>query len=299
MRIHSRSWTTLLTKLGLKRKSPRKHSINGYNRKLRFEQCEDRRVLATFMVTNTGDGVVTGPGDQPGTLRQAVFDAEFLDGPDRIEFSIEAIHDLNGGTINLTQGHLSITQAVTIDASMLADGITIDASGSDSDTEVDNGGGSRVFSISLGNSGNPEVTLQSLTITGGDYATAGGAIFFDGNFFNATNSGILTTEDCVFHNNYARTDGGAIFARNGILRVYDSQFINNRSEFTQGGGIAVVDGGEVTISDSQFVGNKAYLGGGLSLDKYNTNYIGEVVVTIENSLFEDNEALGSSGDPHG
>ena len=42
---------------------------------LRFESLEDRRVLTTFTVTNLNDATVTGPGNAPGTLRQAIYDA--------------------------------------------------------------------------------------------------------------------------------------------------------------------------------------------------------------------------------
>ena len=57
-------------------------------RKLRFEAVEPRRVLAQFIVTSLNDGPVSGPGDQLGTLRQAIFDANFESlGPDTIVFS--------------------------------------------------------------------------------------------------------------------------------------------------------------------------------------------------------------------
>ena len=41
--------------------------------KLSFHQLEDRRLLATFSVSNVADGSVTAAGDLPGSLRQAVF----------------------------------------------------------------------------------------------------------------------------------------------------------------------------------------------------------------------------------
>ena len=54
---------------------------------LRFESLEDRRVLTTFTVTNLGDATVNGPGNAPGTLRQAIFDANAANDPDTIEFA--------------------------------------------------------------------------------------------------------------------------------------------------------------------------------------------------------------------
>lgn len=89
MRSLPRSWGVLFAKLGFTRRNSRFKSASGIHRKLRFEQCEDRRMLATFTVTNTGDGVVNGPGDQPGTLRQAVFDSEVsLEANDKIVFAL-------------------------------------------------------------------------------------------------------------------------------------------------------------------------------------------------------------------
>lgn len=87
---------SVLRMLGLQR-TKRRYAYGGVIRKLRFEICEDRRLLATFLVTSAADGVVTGPGDQPGTLRQAVFDANNLAGDDEIRFSIDPSHGLNGG----------------------------------------------------------------------------------------------------------------------------------------------------------------------------------------------------------
>ena len=44
-------------------------------RRLTFEPLEERRVLTTFTVTNLNDATVSGPGSAPGTLRQAIYDA--------------------------------------------------------------------------------------------------------------------------------------------------------------------------------------------------------------------------------
>lgn len=52
MRSQVNSWTLLLTKLGFTRKnrcSPSAANLS-YGRKLRFEHCEDRRLLATYTV---------------------------------------------------------------------------------------------------------------------------------------------------------------------------------------------------------------------------------------------------------
>ncbi len=62
-----------------------------------LEQMEDRVVLSTFYVTNTGDnlGVNPAPGANTGTLRQAIIDsnaanASMTGGTSEIDFAIPA-----------------------------------------------------------------------------------------------------------------------------------------------------------------------------------------------------------------
>ena len=63
-------------------------------RSLRFEPLEDRRVLATFTVTNLTDATVTGPGSAPGTFRQAIYDANVSSDPDIVDFAPGVAGDL-------------------------------------------------------------------------------------------------------------------------------------------------------------------------------------------------------------
>jgi CSLREA domain-containing protein len=59
-----------------------------------LEVLEDRRLLSAFMVVNTGDnnGVNPSPDAGTGTLRQAIVDANFSDGPQLIQFQIPGKH---------------------------------------------------------------------------------------------------------------------------------------------------------------------------------------------------------------
>ena len=69
----SNALSMIFAKLGFCRTSSRsKPSFRGCYRKLQIEQCEDRRMLATFTVTKAYDGEVDSSGDAPGTLRQAI-----------------------------------------------------------------------------------------------------------------------------------------------------------------------------------------------------------------------------------
>src|SRR5437764_15057202 len=71
--------------------------LGSARRTLRFEQLEARQMLTTFTVTNMNDAVVTAPGSAPGTLRQAIFDANSSPDPDVIQFAA----GLNGN-VNLS-----------------------------------------------------------------------------------------------------------------------------------------------------------------------------------------------------
>src|SRR5262249_55695167 len=69
---------------------------------LPLEQLEDRMVMTTFNVLNPADS-------GPGSLRQAILDANTQTGADVIDFA-PGLH----GTITLTSGELDITDDLTI-----------------------------------------------------------------------------------------------------------------------------------------------------------------------------------------
>ncbi len=197
MPSHILSWSTLFAKLGLRRTKRKSRSLTNYRPKLRFEQFEDRRMLAVFTVNDPGDFIDSNPNVT--TLREAIDIANQDAIPDMIEFA----SNLNGATIMLTQGELSITELVTIDAADangIPRGLTIDAGGG-TDGVVGNGDGFRIFNIFNISSGNVE--LNSLTLTGGDMDGVGGAILATGN---------LSVKHTVITGN-ASVGGGGIFAQ--------------------------------------------------------------------------------------
>jgi hypothetical protein len=75
MRRQPSSWTSLFAKLGLGRKKRRSSNGNAFNSRFRFEQCEDRRMLATFTVNVAYDANTFSDQDSIVTLREAVFRA--------------------------------------------------------------------------------------------------------------------------------------------------------------------------------------------------------------------------------
>ena len=100
--------------------------------------------LSSFAITVTN----TDPNNVPGSLRAAI--SETIAGG-----TVDFAPDLNGERFVLTQ-QLFIGKELTIDASSLSDGITIDANASE---------GNRRRVMEIGSDAN--VTLNNLTLTGG------------------------------------------------------------------------------------------------------------------------------------
>ena len=194
-----------------------------YQRALRLEPLEDRRLLALVTVTTLGDTVDFNDGVT--SLREAIFAANTVPGADTIEFA-PALTAGGPATILLTQGELAITDSLTIDGPG-ADLLTIDASGNDPTPDIDDHLGSRVARIdSLSGSPGIQVSLNDMTLTGGDTQSPGGAIY---------SLVPITMTDCVIRDNAAGGDGGGVaveFARpleSGEVRFVNCEFVDNSS----------------------------------------------------------------------
>ena len=233
-------------------------------RQLRFEPLEDRRVLATITVTSLDDA-------GPGTLRQAVLEANAFFGPDDIVFE----SSLTGGTINLLT-EIDVIGEVRIDASSIG-GINIDLSTADPTPGVADGMGIRAFDIDF-----QKVTICQLTISGGDVAGEGGAIraFSDLEVLNSTLS-----------DNSTGLSGGAIFAYR-TLTIAGTTISGNSGHF--GGALfAGIQGGPVgawtlTVTDSTISGNSAESDGGAIFVTYHG-------LSIQGSTISGNSAGGDGG----
>lgn len=227
------------------------------NRSLRFESLESRRLLAVFTVTNLDDDPVAAAGDAPGTLRQALFDANATSEADTINFQGGLT-----GTITLTEGELSVVQPVDI-VGPGAELLTIDASGNDATAGVSDGGGTRVLNIDNGDFNDViDVQLSGLTLTGGDVSGDGGGI--------RSRENLTLSNSTVSGNSAVETD-------------------------TKGGGIASY-GGNLSIDASTISGNSAIGsnadGGGIHLA---TLVFGQQSTEITNSTISDNTATRSGG----
>ncbi len=198
----------------------------------------------------------------PGSLRDAV--ANSVSGG-----IIAFATNLSGQTITLTSGELLLNQNLTIDASALSNGLSINGN---------NAG--RVFDVS-----DATVVLNSLTITnGGDNNDpnygGGGIVIWSGNLTltnctvagNSANnshgggilidSGNLTLDNCTVAGNSANNGyGGSIFNNGGTLTVNNCTVAGNSANNGYGGGI-FNNGGTLTVNQSTVSGNSAGGGGG-------------------------------------
>lgn len=92
----------------------------------------------------------------------------------------------------------------------------------------------------------------------------------------------ITISNCVFGNNSAQVDGGAVYlslsenAKSNVALVTNSTFFGNRVEQASGGAISInsfnfTSNNTVTISDCRFTQNMASAGGAVSVVLYDTN----------------------------
>ena len=290
------------------------------------ESLEDRRLLAVT-VGNESDVVngdvtsiaalVADDGGDGISLREAITAANRTAGADVIDFAPQVI-----GTISLTDGHLDVT-----------DDLTINGPGKGKLTLSGNGQ-SRVFDVS-----DASLTMNQLTVADGhavfDPSTpwifaggidGGGAIrasdsdvslehvvlennrFEGGGFLTPSGGGAIqaqggsVTLDHVTARNNEATDldwfamGGALFTNGSSVEISHSEFSDNRvapggSRDVSGGAVGT-RGGQTVISDSRFRDNLADgdsrgRGGAVMAQSGN-------VLEVYNSHFNNNSAVGAT-----
>ena len=271
---HVANWKNTLAKLGFAHKKSKNVGRRGFrSRRLRMESLESRQMLAVIHVTelvDENDHLIT---DGDVSLRDAI---EQSATGDTIDFNpVIPNPNLNGGTISLLAniGEIAFSKSLTIDASMLSQGITIQ--GVDPDRGQANelfSNGSRIFNISDPTFGSspPTVTLKHLTLTGGDQFGQGGAI---------RSEAPLVLDDCTIEANYAERGGGLfvspfsqLASGTTVLEIKNSRLTGNKStsvlfgNYGGGGGTAEVyatsDRGFVHVQNSQICNNTATIHGG-------------------------------------
>ena len=267
------------------RQQKRKHN----RRRAILENLEDRRVLATYMVTSLADSGV-------GSLRAALQSANATGDTDAIVFDGALAGTINLGVAN---GTLPVSSPVSIQgpgASIL----TIDANATPSDKF-------RVFDI-FDTANN--VSISGLTLTGGWVDDGGGGILF-------RSADTLTLVDTVVTGNQAANGGGIYSEYEGSVVLQSSTVSGNTAESAKGGGIHTVDG-DVSLTDSTISGNHSYSDGAGIFSQYAGNinvtdsqitnnkvqeagyhgggiYAANGDVTITGSTISGNESKGDGG----
>jgi hypothetical protein len=214
---------------------------------------------STLTVTNIAD-------NGPGTFRTLISSA----GPgDTITFAA----DLSGQAISLTNGQITLTNNVTIDASSLAGAVAI------SGNNV-----SRVFEVATG----AVLHLTALTIRDGYAPNAQNPTNGGGGILNR---GTLTLTNCTLAANRAiqgfHPAGGAIENLTAAtLTMQNCLIVSNQAGY-YGGGIDAA-GGVVTLNQCTLTANSsAQSGGGITL--------GFAVLTVNQCTVASNSASSSGG----
>lgn len=240
---------------------------------------ETRALMATFIVSSPLDS-------GPGTLRQAVLDANDAAGADTIVF------DLGGSpsTIALTSGPLFIADDLTIDGPG-AGALTVSAGGAGAVFVIGSFAPTTAASVPL------DVTIEGLTVADGSAPNG-----FGGGIYAVLTD--LTVRDAAFRDNASSYTGGAIWIGAGFYQDEFGQFVAipgsltvERTTFTgnsadaYGGAISVYDT-PASVVDGTFTGNSAYSGGAINKLDF---YVPTAPLNVEGGTFRDNRALNSGG----
>jgi hypothetical protein len=287
--------------------------------RLRFEPLEDRSTPATLTITNLNDS-------GPGSLRDAITQAEASPGMDTIDFAPA----LAGGTVTLTGTDPRTAGAAEgPSAFLITTPVLIQGSGQ----TIARGPGAPSFRLFSVTGAGARLDLQFLALTGGggDGVSAGGAISNDG--------GAVTVQYSTLSGNRVKGApgapgrGGAIF-NTGWVWVLDSTIAGNTAEGGdgipagsppgpgQGGAIynvgtrpvAEFSAATVTLNNATVAGNTVRGGSGaadpttwtdggvlynlgrVSLDGASRYY---ATVTVVNTILAASQVLAQpSGTPH-
>ncbi len=263
----------------------------------------------SLVVTTTAD-TLFGTGT---SLREAVAYAESLGGSQTITFAPALAGDtLDLSTIGDTTfgpTALAITSNITIDGGTSGITLTQDV-GNNSPT-----GGMRLFYVTSA----ANLTLEHLTLTGGDAVGIGNSGGYGGAIYDAS-TGTLGISNCVISNNTALGgtnlssgepgEGGAIYnSAAGTVDITQSSFMGNLAEASAaetatygttppgaGGAIFNAAGGSIAITASTFSSNTATAIQTFDASRFGNGEGGAIenngaaAITITTSTFSNNAA---------
>jgi hypothetical protein len=226
----------------------------------------DPVAAATFTVTTTNDS-------GPGSLRQAMIDANAAAGADTIVFTVAP-----PATISLLSALPTITDTLTISGPGPAN------------LTIRRDPGAPPFGIlTVFGGAAVAVTITGVTLTGGGSTSSGGAVA-------AFGAPTVTITDVVITGNTSAFRGGGI-AVDGVgigpsLIVQRTLISGNTAEFF-GGGIHLEQGNVVILEDSTISGNTANQGGGIYGKLDDSGLV--ATVAIRGTTISGNTALGAGG----
>ena len=216
-------------------------------RRPRVETLEDRLVPASYHVTSLLDD------GSPGTLRDAILQANANPGPDTIDFQVS-------GTITIDES--SPLPAFTDAATTTVCGeITLDARDSGTVALVDAGASAAFSGLNLVNS--DKASLGGILYNAGTLSLTDCTVSGGRNFYGAGigNDGTLTLTDCTFSGNVGVLSGGGLY-NSGTATLTGCVFSGNSAVGTSGKGGAIYNLGTLTVTDSTLTDNSAVDSGG-------------------------------------
>ena len=174
--------------------------------------------------------------------------------------------NLSGQTILLTNSTIVLNKGVTIDATSLSKGVSID--GNHIGSVFYATGGTNVLTAltitngyglnGIGGGGvynTATLTLNNCKLTGNATTNSGGGIY---------NLGAITLNLCTFTGNQATNNGGAVYTTGGTAWINQCTFATNATStnvFSGGGAIAAASASSLVLLNSTFAGNTAWEGG--------------------------------------
>jgi len=255
---------------------------------------EARDTPTVFTVTNTLDA-------GPGSLRQAVLDANALTGADSVAFSdvfaspqtislltalpvIEDSLTVNGpGADKLTVRRddaatdfavMSVISPTEVPIDVTINGMTITNGRASGNWQTGSGGGIQVFGGNL--------TLVSSRVNGNHAQFSGGGVYFE--------YGSLTIRDCDISANTADRAGGGLYASGVFFFSLDHCSVTGNQSKESGGGIYAFSYQSTAIRDCTISGNQATGASGYPASGGGVRLIGALVLersSISGNLSKD------------